>query len=357
MEQRSNELGRQNANIGQSTQGTGNSGFSYIARKTEKLTTALYMVTDILSDKEPIKWRARETAVEILSDITVANTTNPSERMTMLREVMRKIEKIASLLDVAETSRLMSEMNASVLKKEYLALRDTVRNEWDMIGEMSKREFTATLTSVSEAPLLRSGLERASTPAIEEKRPTPTPVKEMRREEVSRPIVDQRPGREDKVVIERAPLPEKTSPVLPSQKIMVSDTRVEKNVPGVVHRPFANAFQAALATAGGASATRRDDARGRDGSTPTLRSNDSMPLNRESQQYASRQESSASHSDRRKIILALLKQKPSLSVSDVAKSISGVSEKTIQRELLGMVSEGILKKQGERRWSTYSLRS
>ena len=43
---------------GQSSSALQTQGFSYLMRKSEKLTTALYMVTDILSDKEPIKWRA-----------------------------------------------------------------------------------------------------------------------------------------------------------------------------------------------------------------------------------------------------------------------------------------------------------
>ena len=60
--------------------------------------------------------------------------------------------------------------------------------------------------------------------------------------------------------------------------------------------------------------------------------------------------------DRRKIILAIIKQKPQLAVKDISKSIPAVSEKTIQRELLAMVEEGILKKTGERRWSTYSMK-
>ena len=49
-------------------------GYGFIMRKAEKLTTALYLVTDILSDKEPMKWRARETGVDVLSDVTVAAT-------------------------------------------------------------------------------------------------------------------------------------------------------------------------------------------------------------------------------------------------------------------------------------------
>jgi hypothetical protein len=35
--------------------------------------------------------------------------------------------------------------------------------------------------------------------------------------------------------------------------------------------------------------------------------------------------------------------------------VRGVSEKTIQRELSLLVLEGTVRKQGERRWTTYSL--
>jgi DNA-binding HxlR family transcriptional regulator len=35
--------------------------------------------------------------------------------------------------------------------------------------------------------------------------------------------------------------------------------------------------------------------------------------------------------------------------------IRGVSEKTIQRELGALIESGLVMKQGERRWSVYSL--
>lgn len=60
-------------------------------------------------------------------------------------------------------------------------------------------------------------------------------------------------------------------------------------------------------------------------------------------------------SSRREAIVNLLKEQNGLSVKDFSKVISGVSEKTIQRELLALVDEGVVKKEGERRWSTYSL--
>jgi DNA-binding transcriptional ArsR family regulator len=59
--------------------------------------------------------------------------------------------------------------------------------------------------------------------------------------------------------------------------------------------------------------------------------------------------------DRRATILALLQRKDRVGVKDVANVIRDVSEKTIQRELLALVRQGVLVKEGERRWSTYRM--
>jgi hypothetical protein len=59
--------------------------------------------------------------------------------------------------------------------------------------------------------------------------------------------------------------------------------------------------------------------------------------------------------DRRATILGLVQKKDKISVRDVSNVIKDCSEKTLQRELLALVRQGVLKKEGERRWSTYSL--
>jgi hypothetical protein len=59
--------------------------------------------------------------------------------------------------------------------------------------------------------------------------------------------------------------------------------------------------------------------------------------------------------DRRATILGLLQKKDRVTVRDVAAVIKDCSEKTIQRELLALVAQGVLKKEGERRWSSYVL--
>jgi hypothetical protein len=63
-----------------------------------------------------------------------------------------------------------------------------------------------------------------------------------------------------------------------------------------------------------------------------------------------------SHQNRRETILNIIREKGIVSVKDISDRIKEYSEKTIQRELLSMVEEGVLNKEGERRWSKYSLR-
>ncbi len=68
---------------------------------------------------------------------------------------------------------------------------------------------------------------------------------------------------------------------------------------------------------------------------------------------------SESKGHRREIIIELFKKRKGekLTIKDIVSEITDCSEKTIQRELLTLVAENVLKKEGERRWSTYELRS
>ncbi len=60
--------------------------------------------------------------------------------------------------------------------------------------------------------------------------------------------------------------------------------------------------------------------------------------------------------NRQSQIIALLKTQKNLTIKDFVVVINDCSEKTIQRELGVLVEKGIIKKEGERRWSTYSLK-
>ncbi len=59
--------------------------------------------------------------------------------------------------------------------------------------------------------------------------------------------------------------------------------------------------------------------------------------------------------DRKDAVLSVIRTKKTASIKDISTIIRDISEKTIQRELVALVAEGKVLKQGERRWSTYSL--
>ena len=60
--------------------------------------------------------------------------------------------------------------------------------------------------------------------------------------------------------------------------------------------------------------------------------------------------------DRRSAILDMLRTKrEGVRIKDISTVIRDVSEKTIQRELVALVEEGVVRKEGERRWSTYYI--
>jgi hypothetical protein len=310
-------------------------GVSFIVRKAEKLTTALYMVTDIISEKEPMKWKARETGVELLSDIMVMSSSGSSERMTVLRDVAKKIERVVSFLDVAQGTRMMSEMNASVLKKEYTALKDAVMSEWQRTYDNSKHLFAESFFEVvpemGETTLPRK--EESVSLIYAPHKPHADHDQNFSRP-ISAPTVHQGHQGTPKTTVtpESVQFP-KVTHVAPS--LNSADNTTKHHTEALRQNVFTPALPKPATRDGGATFIPRAKV------SPTG--------------VIERPRQDVGRDDRRKIILALIKQKPALTVKDITKSIPGVSEKTIQRELFAMVTDGVLTKKGDRRWSTYSL--
>ena len=86
---------------------------SFIIEKTEKLTTALYMITDFFNEKEPLKWEIRKGAVSLLSFMHI-----PAQTMISWENhnILSAITEIITLLELSCCLHLISEMNLSILK-------------------------------------------------------------------------------------------------------------------------------------------------------------------------------------------------------------------------------------------------
>lgn len=77
--------------------------------------------------------------------------------------------------------------------------------------------------------------------------------------------------------------------------------------------------------------------------------------NQEKQESSKRQTDTQPTNNRAEEIMKIIKDNEKVTIKDISNQIKNCSEKTIQRELLKMVSLNLIKKEGERRWSTYSI--
>ncbi len=208
-----------------------NSHHGYLARKVERLTSALYVITGFIAPDEPVRNRLRTASLDL-----VAQASRPNSFTTEGTESFRgKTGEIGALLQTAQTAGLISRMNAELLQTEYANLAGFVKEHSESIR-------------VSSAPA--------------------TDVVSIGHEQL--------PGRLDEKVI-------KSRSGLKGQ--------IKSQVKG--------------------------------------------------QDY------------RRKILMELLNKKDKISIKDATSAIENCSEKTIQRELLALVRDGLAIKEGERRWSTY----
>ena len=93
--------------------------YEFANKKTEKLITALYMVTDCMETDDALKGKLRLLGVQLLSNIYELNLFKPGFTENHIRASLNNIYEIFSFIDISNTMGYISEMNTSILKKEF----------------------------------------------------------------------------------------------------------------------------------------------------------------------------------------------------------------------------------------------
>ncbi len=214
----------------------------YIFKKVEKITAALYLVSGLLKDDEPLKWELRDHGMDLISASFMASSSIPGDKNIVVQSIFSSALETISLLNVAKISNLISEMNHAILVKEIDNVLSLLR---DRLAENAANAGYVLSESFFRTPTLFSSGFKAD------------------KREKNLHMSDTTKGK--------------------------SDTSIKKN-------------------------------------------------------------------QRQEAILAILRGQSNLTIKDFSKIIKDCSEKTIQRELLDLVAKGVIKKEGERRWSRYSLK-
>jgi len=96
--------------------------YEYINKKTEKIVTALYMVTDCMDYDDAIKHKLRQNGVELLSDIYKLSIPYPVDKHMQVSMSIARIYELLSLIEIGNTIGFVSDMNTNILKREFLGL-------------------------------------------------------------------------------------------------------------------------------------------------------------------------------------------------------------------------------------------
>jgi hypothetical protein len=214
----------------------------FIYKKTQALINAIYLVTNLFPEAEPLKWAIRGKAVSLLEDILSLPTKTFSERKNVLARFTAKVLEIISLCEISSASALMSAMNFRILQKEFENLIDLI--------EKHEEPYQGGSNFVLDEALFK----------------------------------------------------------IPEQ-LAVSDKKPQSSV---VKGQLAKSVYKGHSTI-------------------------------------------KDKSERQYNILNILKDKKELNIKEIGQLLTDCSEKTLQRELQRMVSIGLLRKMGERRWSRYSV--
>ncbi len=93
------------------------SSSDYFSERAKKLVTAVYLVTNLIPQTDPLRISIRELSIKLLSYMGLMPDGHPVHQVSI--EARNMSRKILELLEVAFFSGYVSEMNYSVLKTEF----------------------------------------------------------------------------------------------------------------------------------------------------------------------------------------------------------------------------------------------
>lgn len=129
--------------------------YEFANKKTEKLVTALYMVSDCMDADDALKGKLRLLGVELLSDIYKLSTLSPMDKHSYLSVFLTHIYELLSFIEIAYTIGFISEMNTMILKNEFTLLASDLKS-----NQSKDKHFTFTLDQkMFELPELKGGTD------------------------------------------------------------------------------------------------------------------------------------------------------------------------------------------------------
>lgn len=291
-----------------------------VAKKSERLVTALYLVTDLMTDNEPIKHGLRKNAVALLSSMNALAQLDVRDRVIEFKVSLKSVTEIISLLHVSVTTGIVSEMNGQLLMDGFRALQ--------LVLEKKQPIFTKEMLNVEDEHKLDQE-EGFSSAVSSSSYDVLTPLSLARLHENNYDLRRSEESLRQSQIISR--LQRKENKELGNKRqesdMFISDKnniKKDNNIESEKNK--------------------------------TVSPYDAIMDHKNKQNQILSTSFQMRKQSRRDQILALFVKGVDVSIKDIAARIRGCSEKTIQRELNALLYDNVIERIGEKRWSRYVLR-
>lgn len=97
--------------------GSPQTDFIEIVRKVERLSSAVFLVSDTMSEGEELKTTTRNLSLELIAKASSLNNGSVGERIKQLYTIQSLVLNLSSIFQVAAVSGLVSAMNASIIRE------------------------------------------------------------------------------------------------------------------------------------------------------------------------------------------------------------------------------------------------
>lgn len=104
-----------------------NNIYGHLTDKIQRLTGALYRVTDLLSDKEPLKWALRDKAMVVYNNLMSIRFIK--DKSSVFDDTLGCLFQIIKSLELVSVGFYVSNLNFEILKREYADLRNFIEGK------------------------------------------------------------------------------------------------------------------------------------------------------------------------------------------------------------------------------------
>lgn len=123
---------------------------SFIIKKTEKVATAIYMISNFFNTEEPLKWELRKNVTKLLKNVMSFNDASLSHKEILNSRVADDFLELNTMFNLAYNSGFISQMNFEIVSSEINLLSKTAESYCERQISGTKTLFKADYFEVKK---------------------------------------------------------------------------------------------------------------------------------------------------------------------------------------------------------------